>query len=105
MIVSFEKRYLQELFNRGKCNDKKHRYQPEVVRKYQYCIRYLMSANNIEALYKIHSLNYEVLRGDKSGISSIRVNKQYRIEFVVSETGSEPIVTICTIVELSNHYK
>lgn len=59
----------------------------------------------IEALYPIHSLNYEVLKSDKMGISSIRVNDKYRIEFTVSEQESETIVYICNILELSNHYK
>jgi toxin HigB-1 len=50
------------------------------------------------------SLNYEVLKGDKAGISSIRVNNQYRIEFTVSDSGADPAVIICNILELSNHY-
>lgn len=48
---------------------------------------------------------HEVLKGDKEGISSIRVNDQYRIEFTVKNVASESIVTICNILELSNHYK
>ena len=47
---------------------------------------------------------YEQGEGDKAGISSIRVNDKYRIEFTVSYL-EEPIVTICNILELSNHYK
>ena len=35
---------------------------------------------------------------------SIRVNDQYRIEFTLEETLEQPILTICNIVELSNHY-
>ena len=87
MIVTFDKEYLRELYETGK-SDKKHRFQPDV-----------------EELFTIHSLNYEVLKGDKAGISSIRVNNQYRIEFTVSEQDSETIVYICNILELSNHYK
>ncbi|HHV85760.1 MAG TPA: addiction module killer protein, partial [Petrimonas sp.] len=59
----------------------------------------------IEDLFTINSLNYEVLKGDKAGISSIRVNNQYRIEFTVTDNGAEPIVSVCNIFELSNHYK
>lgn len=29
---------------------------------------------------------------------------RYRIEFTVRDTVEEPILTICNIVELSNHY-
>ena len=104
MEVTFEKDYLRNLFQTGKATEKKHRFQPEVVQKYQRCINILRNAKNIEALYDMNSLNYEILKGDKAGISSIRVNKQYRIEFTV-EDGIEPLITICTILELSNHYK
>lgn len=45
------------------------------------------------------------MKGDKAGISSIRVNDQYRIEFMVEQVSSETVVTICNILELSNHYK
>ncbi|MDH6306806.1 proteic killer suppression protein [Parabacteroides sp. PF5-5] len=105
MEVTFDKVYLRDLYKTGKTTDKKHRFQPEVIRKYQHCIEVLLSVKNIEILYNIHSLNYEVLKGSKAGISSIRVNKQYRIEFMVKDNGLEPLVTVCNILELSNHYK
>ena len=104
MIVTFDKEYLRELYERGK-GDKKHRFQPNIVKRYQKRIDTLKRALNIEELFTIHSLNYEVLKGDKAGISSIRVNDQYRIEFTVSDQDSETIVYICNILELSNHYK
>lgn len=104
MIVIFDKSYLRELYETGN-SDKKHRFQPEVIRKYQICIRYLLGASGIRSLLAINSLNYEVLKGEKVGISSIRVNKQYRIEFTVTEQGAESVVTICNILGLSNHYK
>ena len=105
MIVTFEEKYLSELYETGQTTDKKHRFQPEIIRKYRYCIKTLESASNIESLYKIKSLNYEVLKGDKEGRSSIRVNLKYRIEFSVTNEGIEPVVTVCNILELSNHYK
>lgn len=105
MVVTFEEEYLQELYEFGKCSSKKHRYQPEIARKYKYCIDTLVSASSVELLYRINSLRYEVLKGDKAGISSIRVNDQYRIEFTVSIENAEPVITVCNILELSNHYK
>ena len=105
MVVKFEEKYLSDMYETGLCTDKKHRFQPEIVRKYVKCIKSLEAASCIEALYGVKSLNYEVLEGDKKGISSIRVNLQYRIEFTVETQGIEPVVTVCTIKELSNHYK
>ena len=63
------------------------------------------TAFKIEDLYSIKSLNYEVLKGNKAGISSVRVNDRYRIEFTVKDVALETTVTICNILELSNHYK
>jgi len=102
--VTFEQTYLKELYEQGKTSDKKHRFQPDIVKRYQQRIKTLVSAPRIETLYQIKSLNYEVLSGDKAGISSIRVNDKYRIEFTVDMI-EEPLVTICNILELSNHYK
>ena len=105
MIVTFEKEYLSDLYVTGKTKDKKHRFQPDVVTKYIERIKILERAQKIEDLFVFNSLNYEVLRGDKKGISSIRVNKQYRIEFTVNDNGVEPYIAVCNILELSNHYK
>ncbi len=88
----------------SKCKDKKHRYQPDIIRRYQKAINFLVLAGRIEDLWQNKSLNYEVLSGDKVGRSSIRVNDKYRIEFVVTSNENEPILTICNIIELSNHY-
>mgnify|MGYP006070485107 CR=1 FL=1 len=104
MIVAFEKDYLRELYETGK-SDKKHRFQPDIVKRYKRGIDYLKQARNIEELFLLPSLHYEVLKGDKAGVSSIRVNDQYRIEFTVEQVSEPIVVTICNIIELSNHYK
>ena len=105
MIVKFGKEYLRELFEEGKCSDKHHRYQPQVVRKYVLRVVTLQNAPNIESLYPLHSLNSESLVGDKAGISSIRIDNQYRLEFVVDMDSAEPTITICTLEDITNHYK
>lgn len=106
MIIRFEKEHLKELYQLGKCSDKKYRYQPIIVKNYIKRIDTLISATQIEELYQFRSLNYEVLIGDKKGVSSIRINDQYRLEFSVSiDDLQEPIVTVCTILDISNHYK
>ena len=52
------------------------------------------------------ALRYERLIGDKKGISSLRINDQYRLEFreIASET-EPPIIEICSLVDITNHYK
>lgn len=105
MIVTFEHEYLRVLYAKGKNSDKKHRFQPDIIRRYQKAINFLKGASSIEALWPIRSLRYEVLTGDKAGLSSVRVNDRYRIEFSVSVNEDEPVLTVCNVVELSNHYK
>lgn len=104
MIVTFDKEYLKELYECERPRDKKHRFQPEIVKRYKRCIDYLRWASSKEALFPINSLRLEALTGDKDGMFSIRVNDKYRIEFIMEESADEPILTICNIIELSNHY-
>jgi len=105
MFVTFEEVYLRDLYEKGKADNKKPRYQPDVIRRYQKCIDFLLDAKKVEELLLINSLNYEMLKGDKAGISFVRVNNKYRVEFTVRDSIEEPIVTVCNIIELSNHYK
>lgn len=105
MVVVFEKEYLKELYETGKTNDKKHRFQPEIIRGYAKCIYLMQEAKDVEELCKVRSLRYEQLKGDKKGVSSVRINDKYRIEFTVSGYKEEEIFTICNIIELSNHYQ
>jgi len=106
MVVTFEKEYLRELYETEKTTDKKYRFQPPIVSRYVRCVDLLLSAPNLEALYKFNSLKYEVLKGNKKGISSIRVNDQYRIEFLTTKVNeAEAFITVCNIIELSSHYK
>lgn len=105
MKIEFDKPYLLELYRDGKCSDKKHRFQPDIVRRYQKALTFMKNASSIEVLTRINSLNYEVLSGDKAGISSVRVNDKDRIEFTVDKNTEEPVLTVCNILELTNHYK
>lgn len=105
MEITFEKDYLRELFEMGKTTDKKHRFQPQIINKYQKVIVILESVSSVEDLFRYNSLRYEKLQGDKKSIESVRVNDQYRIEFTTNIIVSETVVSICNIIELSNHYK
>lgn len=63
------------------------------------------SLASVEDFYRYHSLNYERLKGDKRGMESVRVNDQYRIAFRREKRGMDILITVCRILELSNHYK
>ncbi len=105
MDILFDKEYLRQLYEEGKCSDKKHRYQPNVIKKYIKVIDLMFASSNIMSIAKYNSLRYEKLVGDKAGLSSVRVNDKYRIEFEEHVKDDEVIATICNIIELSNHYQ
>ena len=105
MIVTFGQNYLQELYVDGKAKDKKHRYQPQIVSKYVRVVNLMKQQENVLGLSKYGSLHYEKLHGDKEGVSSVRVNDQYRIEFTETVEAGKSIATICNITDLSNHYQ
>ena len=105
MQIVFQKEYLSELYYTGKSNDKKHRFQPDIVKRYTNVINALASANRIEDLFPLRSLNYEVLEGDLMGYESVRVNDKYRVLFRSEKSESEPMITICNIEELTGYYK
>ena len=105
MRIVFKKEYLRELYEDGKAHEKRYRFQPHIIKRYQLRIEALEDAKDVNDLMRLKSLRYETLKGDKAGLCSIRVNDQYRIEFSVEQIESDTVVTICNIWELSNHYK
>lgn len=107
MIIEFEKEYLRDLYEEGKASGKQYRFQPLVIKNYKKTIDKLRAANRIEDLFRLTSLNYERLKGDKKDVESVRVDGKYRIEFRSRTEGEAPdaVVTICSIEELTNHYQ
>ena len=105
MDIIFGKDYLQEMYQTGNTTDKKHRFQPAIIRKYIRVIDLMIDQPDTESLKKYNSLNYEPLKGDKAGLSSVRINDQCRVEFEERTVDNQTVATICNIIELSNHYK
>lgn len=105
MIVTFEEDYLRELYEDGQASDKKHRFQPQIIKKYTQVVDLMMAEANVMGLTKYGGLHYEHLHGDKEGLSSVKVNNQYRIEFREIIEGEKTIAEMVSLTELSNHYK
>ncbi len=99
MVIEYEKEYLEELYNDGRCKNKKYRFQKPVITKYQKRIDTLMAAIRIEDLFVFHSLNFEAL---DNGYYSIRIDYHY---LKIRQEGTEPVVTICTVTDITNHYQ
>lgn len=104
MLIEFNQEYLYDLYWYGKTSDKKHRFQPQVIKGYKRAVDMLRSAKRMEDLLPINGLHFEALKGDKNGTYSVRANNQYRVEFTIREVGGEQIASLCLILELSNHY-
>ena len=104
MIVIFEKDYLRDLYEKGNSSDKKHRYQPPIVKKYIRIVDLMIEQSNVMGLAQYGGLHYEHLHGNKEGLSSVRVNDQYRIEFREIIEGEKTIAEVVSITDLSNHY-
>ena len=99
MEIIFRENCLKELYEEGKTKHKKYKtLQKDIVKRFIKTIDILKAAEKIENLFLFNSLNYEKL------IESVRVNDKYRIEFVSSITEDTPAITICSIIELNNHY-
>lgn len=106
MKVEFEKEYLRELYETGKATKKKYRFQPQIVSGYIKCVKALQIATRMEDLFLIKSLNYEKLKGNKVGLSSLRINDQYRLEFrEINNPYDKTEIEICSLIEITSHYK
>lgn len=104
MIIEYDQEYLEELYLFSKSSDKKHRYQPQVITKYQRRIDTLIAANRIEDLFVFNSLNFESI-DSANNLYSIRIDYHYRLILKITMTQTEPVVTIARIIEISNHYQ
>ena len=52
MIVTFEEDYLRELYEDGQASDKKHRFQPQIIKKYTHVVDLMMAEANVMGLNK-----------------------------------------------------
>jgi len=92
MTIEYEKDYLKELYESGKCKNKKYRFDAAVA------------ATRIEDLFVLNSLNIEALQGLKDHFS-IRIDYHYRLEFKIRTDAAEVILTVCIVTDITNHYQ
>ena len=98
MKVAFEKAYLKQLYY-GEPQAKVKLAKP-VIKQYVKVVNRIIRAKDFQELKAIKSLHIEKLHGEKAGISSARINKQYRLEFWHDKEN----VTI-RLIKLSKHYE
>ena len=102
MLVKFNNTYLEKIYQgtaKGKVS-----YSSEIITQFKKTVLRLEQADNTSQLRQFRSLNFEALKGDKKGLFSVRVNKQYRLEFQIEND----IITLSEIIlieDLSKHYE
>lgn len=103
MIVKFNNAYLEKLYTNREIR-RKNAYSKEVIIQFKKTVLRLEQADNTSQLRQFRSLNFEALKGDKKGLYSVRVNKQYRLEFEI-ENDIINLSEIILIEDLSKHYE
>ena len=103
MLVTFADEYLEKLYHQQRVPGKP-RYDQSVVDVFIRRVDQFIAADNSHELRQLKSLHFEALKGDKQGLYSVRVNRQYRIEFRLNFDQVEHI-EIILIEDLSNHYR
>jgi len=106
MEINFKSQLLIDLYEGKNVSDKEFKSNKELVRQYIKTINKLTAAKTIEQLFQFAGLNYEKLKGNLKGKSSVRINKQYRLIFEeVTDDASPPKVILLNLVEISKHYQ
>jgi proteic killer suppression protein len=80
MLVKFNNAYLEYIYA-GKSVKGKPRYNKEVILQFKKTVLKIEQTENSNQLKQFKSLDFEALKGNKKGFYSVRVNKQYRLEF------------------------
>ena len=103
MTVKFKDDYLKNLYADQPVKGKPL-YNKEVVKKFQDRILLMEQVRSTKQLRELKSLHFEALLGNKKGLFSVRINRQYRLEFKI-ENDSILLEEIILIEELSKHYE
>lgn len=103
MTVRYNNAYLEKIYLNQPVKGKPV-YNLEVIIQFKKVILKIKLAENTIELRQQKGLHFEALKGNKKGLFSIRVNKQYRIEFKM-EKDVITLVEIILIEDLSKHYE
>jgi proteic killer suppression protein len=106
MDIVFNHQLLADLYEGKKVNDKQFRSNPTLIKQFIKTVNKLRAADKIEQLFQFAGLNYEKLKGDYKGYSSVRINGQYRLIFEEIANTEEPFeMVLLKLEEISKHYE
>jgi toxin HigB-1 len=105
MDISFNNKLLEDLYVGNKVTDKQFRSNPALIKQYIKTVKKLQSIQKVEQLFQYAGLNYEKLKGNLAGYSSVRINNQYRLIFEEIANKNEPFeIVLFQLDEISKHY-
>lgn len=104
MVIEYDNEEIKLLIETGKSTDKQYkklRSNNTFIKDLCKVILQLRSAPNTEFLKKIKSLNYEHLKYNLTGCSSVRIgyNAKYRLIFAELDDGIK-----IKLIEINEHY-
>jgi toxin HigB-1 len=73
-----------------------------IIKQYKKKVQLLIATSNLEQLKQFGGLIFEILKGDRKGECSIRLNDQYRLIF---EQINENEISVLLLNEISKHYE
>ncbi len=80
--------------------------QKDVIKQFKKKVQVLISVSSLEELKKFSSLNIEALKGDRKGSYSIRLNRQYRLIFeLTNDESGDVVLEVILVKEISKHYE
>lgn len=104
MQIIFKNQLLLDLYTGRKVNNFK--IQKVIIKKFIIVINELSAIKEIDELKKHIGLNYKKLKGDMKGVSSVRLNRKFRLLFNELSLDSEQSkIEVLEILEISNHYE
>lgn len=96
MDIGFRDAKLQQTFVDGKDHA---RLGTNVFRAFLQKVQILAGAESEADLYAIKSLHFEKLEGKRAGQRSIRLNKQFRLVFLIQRTDVGNLAWIIEVVD------
>lgn len=106
MNISFNNQLLEDLYTGNKITGREFRSNPALVKQYIKTVNKLRSVEKVAQLFQFHGLNYEKLKGNLKGFSSVRINQQYRLIFEEVSDDQEPFeIILFKLEEISKHYE
>ena len=74
-------------------------FSKDIIKQYKKKVQILLCVESVDDIKQFRSLNFEALKGDRTGFYAIRLNKQYRLIFKIEKEGNGDLTRIINFVE------